>query len=169
MGPGFELRGGARGFESSFEPGIEDFDGGFRRGGHAGDGQDVGVVDGTAIEGLAGIEAGSGEHAWEFVGDHGDADAGSAGEKSASVGGGGADAAADFGGDGVVGVGADVFDFDVEGLEVGDESVFERAAEGVGSGDDFESVTFAVFRHGQQRMSSSHCATKITLFDRKSN
>ena len=46
--------------------------------------------------------------------------------------------AANFGGDGVVGGGAEVFYFDVEGTEVGDQGVFESAAEGVGSGYDFE-------------------------------
>ena len=47
----------------------------------------------------------------------------------------------DFGGDGVVGGSAEVFDFDVERAEVGDESVFEVAAEGVGSGYDFEGTS----------------------------
>lgn len=47
---------------------------------------------------------------------------------------------ADFGADGVVVVGAEVFNFDVEGFEVGDEGVFECAAEYVGSGDDFDTV-----------------------------
>lgn len=46
--------------------------------------------------------------------------------------------AANFGGDGVVGGGAEVFYFDVEGTEMGDQGVFESAAEGVGSGYDFE-------------------------------
>ena len=46
--------------------------------------------------------------------------------------------AANFGGDGVVGGGAEVFYFDVEGTEVGDQGVFESAAEGIGSGYDFE-------------------------------
>ena len=46
--------------------------------------------------------------------------------------------AANFGGDGVVGGGAEVFNFDVEGTEVGDQGVFESAAEGIGSGYDFE-------------------------------
>ena len=46
--------------------------------------------------------------------------------------------AANFGGDGVEGGGAKVFYFDVEGTEVGDQGVFESAAEGVGSGYDFE-------------------------------
>lgn len=46
--------------------------------------------------------------------------------------------AANFGGDGVVGGGAEVFDFDVEGTEMGDQGVLESAAEGVGSGYDFE-------------------------------
>lgn len=46
--------------------------------------------------------------------------------------------AANFGSDGVVGGGAEVFYFDVEGTEVGDQGVFQSAAEGVGSGYDFE-------------------------------
>ena len=46
--------------------------------------------------------------------------------------------ATNFGGDGVVGGGAEVFYFDVEGTEVGDQGVFESAAEGIGSGYDFE-------------------------------
>lgn len=46
--------------------------------------------------------------------------------------------AANFGGDGVVGGGAEVFYFDVEGTEMGDQGVLESAAEGVGSGYDFE-------------------------------
>ena len=50
----------------------------------------------------------------------------------------------DFGGDGVVGGSAEVFDFDVERAEVGDESVFEVAAEGVGSGYDFEGTSCGV-------------------------
>ena len=53
-------------------------------------------------------------------------------------GGGGGDAAANLGSNGVIGGNAEVFDGDVEGAEVGEEGVFEGAAERVGAGDDFE-------------------------------
>lgn len=74
-----------------------------------------------------------GVYAGEFVGEDGDSDAGAAGEEAASfdggVGGGGADEAADLGADGVVFVGAEIVDVDVERAEVSDESVFEITAE----------------------------------------
>lgn len=73
-----------------------------------------------------------GVDAGEFVSEDGDADAGAAGEESASfdgsVAGGGTDEASYFGADGVVFVGAEIVDVDVERTEVSDESVFESAA-----------------------------------------
>lgn len=65
-----------------------------------------------------------GVDAGEFVGEDRDAYARAACEEAAGfgcgVGGSGAYAVADLGGDGVVLVGAEVFDVDVEGAEVGD-------------------------------------------------
>lgn len=120
--PGIVVVGGARGFEGSFEPRVEDFDGGFRRGGLAGDGEDVGVVDGSGVDGVGGGEAGGGEDAGEFVGEDGDTGTGAAGDEAADLSGGGGlrDAAADFGSDGVVRGSSEIFDVDVEGAEVGD-------------------------------------------------
>lgn len=122
--PGIVVVGGARGFEGSFEPRVDDLHGGFRRGGLAGDGEDVGVVDGSGVDGVGGGEAGGGEDAGEFVGEDGDAGAGAAGDEAADLYGGGGgglgDAAADFGSDGVVRGGSEIFDVDVEGAEVGD-------------------------------------------------
>ena len=54
FGPGVEAGGRARGLEGGVEPGVEDLDGGVRGGGHARDGEDVGVVDGAGVEGILG-------------------------------------------------------------------------------------------------------------------
>ncbi|PON73888.1 hypothetical protein PanWU01x14_054380 [Parasponia andersonii] len=104
--PGPGIRGRAWGFEGGLEPGVEDFNGGFGRGRHAGDGEDVGVVDRAGVEGLGGVEARGGEDAGELVGEDGDADARAAGDEATCldggvgvVGGGGGDAATDLGGD----------------------------------------------------------------------
>ena len=50
-------------------------------------------------------------------------------EEEKLQGGGRGDSAAYVGGDGVVGGGAEVFDIDVERLEVGDQGVLQRTAE----------------------------------------
>lgn len=159
--PGLGAGGGAGGFERGVEPGVEDFDGGLRGSGHAGDREDVGVVDGAGVEGLRGGEAGGGKDAGELVGHHGDADAGAAGDKASGLHGGGGggfgrggDAAADLGGDGVVGGGAEVLDLDVEAFEVGDKGVLEVAAEGVGAGYDLQGTSGGGIGHRRRRRSA---------------
>ncbi|KAK3032167.1 hypothetical protein RJ639_034992 [Escallonia herrerae] len=86
--------------------------------------EDVRVVDGAGVEGVAGREAGGGEDAGELVGEDGDAGAGAAGDEAEGLGGrgggcggacGGAYAAADLLGDEVVLVGAEILDVDAEG------------------------------------------------------
>ncbi|KAH7862666.1 hypothetical protein Vadar_007829 [Vaccinium darrowii] len=117
--------------------------------------EDVGVVDRSAVLGVAGGEAGGGVHAGEFVGEDRDADASPTSDEAPGfgVGGGGggdggADAAADLFAHGVVlGGGAEVLDVDVERAEVGDEGILEGAAEGVCSGYDFEAAVGGLLRH----------------------
>ena len=104
----------------------------------AGDGEDVGVVDGAGVDGVGGGEARGGVDAGIFVGEDGDAGAGAAGDEATDVGGGGlGDSATDLGSGGVVGRGSEIFDLDVESAQVSDEGVFERSAEVIGGGDDF--------------------------------
>ena len=111
-------------FEGSLEPGVEDFNGGFRLSRHAGDGENIGVVDRSGVESLGWSETRGGEDARVFVGEDGDSDSSAAGDEATCLdgvgGSGGGDSAAYLAGDGVVGGGAEVFDFEVEGAEVGD-------------------------------------------------
>lgn len=139
MRPRLEFGSRTRGFERGVEPGVEDLDGGFRRCRHAGYGENVGVVDGTGVLGVTGGDTSSGKDTREFVGEDSHADPGTAGDEASGfdgVGGCRADAAADFGSDGVVGVVAKVFNIDVEGTEVRDEGVFQVATEGIGPSYD---------------------------------
>lgn len=51
--PGLVTGGRAGGFEGSLEPSIEDLDSVFRRGGHARDAEDIAVVYGSGVDGVA--------------------------------------------------------------------------------------------------------------------
>lgn len=136
--PGLVVVGRARGLERRVQPRVQDLDCGLWRRVLAGDGEDVGVVDGAGVDGVGGGEARGGVDAGIFVGEDGDAGAGAAGDEATDVGGGGlGDSATDLGSGGVVGRGSEIFDLDVESAQVSDEGVFERSAEVIGGGDDF--------------------------------
>lgn len=87
--PGLVVRCGAWRFERGVEPGVEYFNGGFRGGRHAGNGENIGIVDGSSIARLGRVEASGGVDAGELVGEHGDADAGATGDEATNLRGGG--------------------------------------------------------------------------------